>query len=185
MHYCTSGRLLLPVLTVLFLLSSSLGSAEVVGSEARSLRRSGIIKNCKKGGGFERQKKACTVLPQSNGDIQGANCGSPHKGVDYPRADRGVAAPPIYNLHPGKVVFAGFRRDYGNRIVIDEGHGKFTTYNHLSSFAVAKSGKTLPAGTILGVMGNTGSSSGTHLHLEFVSNGKYVNPGTEYLKYCN
>jgi murein DD-endopeptidase MepM/ murein hydrolase activator NlpD len=185
MHHCTRGRILLSILTSVLLLAPSNSIAEVVNPEARSLRRSGIIKNCKKGGGFEKQKKACTVVQQSDGDIQGANCGSPHKGVDYPRADRGVAAPPIYNLHPGKVVFAGYRKDYGNRIVIDEGHGKFTTYNHLASFAVSKSNKTLPAGTVLGVMGNTGRSSGAHLHLEFVSNWKYVNPGTEYMKYCN
>src|SRR5690606_34656277 len=128
----------------------------------------GIIRNCKQGRGMKQQSRGCVAQLQRDGNVLGAGCNNgAHKGCDYARADRGRAAPPVYALNPGKVIYAGYRRDYGNRIVVDEGNGRYTTYSHLKNFAVRK-GQTVRRGTPLGIMGSTGQSTGIHLHIELI-----------------
>ncbi len=76
----------------------------------------------------------------------------------------------------GQVVFAGWSPiGYGNRIVINHGNGWVTTYNHLSTFSVTV-GDFVKAGETIGGMGNTGYSSGPHLHFEVLYNNRFRDP---------
>ena len=66
---------------------------------------------------------------------------------------------------------------YGKHILIDHGNGIWSLYAHLSKTYV-KSGQTVNKNTILGIEGNTGRSTGSHLHLEIrkSANGSQINP---------
>ena len=64
---------------------------------------------------------------------------------------------------------------YGNRVVLDHGNGYRSMYAHLSNVYVSV-GETVSRGQLIGQMGSTGRSTGTHLHLEIHYNGVPVNP---------
>lgn len=97
----------------------------------------------------------------------------PHLGVDY-------AAPigtPIRAVGEGTIAEAGFRGGAGNMIKIRHNSTYATAYKHLSGFARGvRSGARVQQGQIIGYVGNTGLSTGPHLHFEFFQNGKYVDP---------
>jgi murein DD-endopeptidase MepM/ murein hydrolase activator NlpD len=77
----------------------------------------------------------------------------------------------------GKVVFAGWNTEgYGNLVVIENGPYK-TYYAHLSDFKVT-AGQQVSAGSVIALSGNTGNSTGPHLHYELRVNGKPVDPDT-------
>ena len=65
----------------------------------------------------------------------------------------------------GRVVFAGQQSGYGNVVIVDHGNGYRTLYGHMSRISVSN-GQSVGQGSKLGVMGNTGRSTGTHLHFE-------------------
>jgi len=69
----------------------------------------------------------------------------------------------------------GWNSGYGNRVVINHGNGFKTTYNHLESINVTP-GQSVDRGEWIGIMGNTGRSTGRHLHFEILRNGALVNP---------
>lgn len=69
----------------------------------------------------------------------------------------------------------GWNGGYGNRVVINHGNGYKTTYNHLESISV-EIGQSVDRGQEIGIMGNTGRSTGRHLHFEIIMNGGFVNP---------
>ncbi|MEW5919522.1 MAG: M23 family metallopeptidase [Bacillota bacterium] len=94
-----------------------------------------------------------------------------HDGIDI-AAPRGT---PIYATADGKVSFAVYRRGIGNYIMLDHGYGYQTIYGHLSGFAVSR-GDTVNKGQLIGYMGNTGMSTGPHLHYTVFVNGVAVNP---------
>lgn len=71
------------------------------------------------------------------------------------------------------------KRGYGNHIVLDHGFGYETIYAHLSDFNVQE-GQTVKRGDVIGFVGNTGFSSGPHLHYEVVKNGEKLNPINYY-----
>jgi len=101
----------------------------------------------------------------------GMRWGRPHKGVD-------LAAPegtPFAAVHDGVVVVAEWRSGYGNMIMIDHGGGLATVYGHSSQLLV-KAGDKVKAGQIIALTGNTGFSTGPHLHLEIHVNGEAVEP---------
>lgn len=79
----------------------------------------------------------------------------------------------------GRVIRAGWSRGYGYRIVVSHGYlgGRHlvTTYNHLSKMLV-KRGQRVSRGQVIAKSGNTGWSTGPHLHFEVMVNGGYVNP---------
>jgi murein DD-endopeptidase MepM/ murein hydrolase activator NlpD len=75
----------------------------------------------------------------------------------------------------GTVVFAGLEGGYGNVLVIDHGYGIKTRYGHLASIKV-KAGERVKRGDIIAALGNTGRSTGPHLHYEVRVNGIAQNP---------
>lgn len=75
----------------------------------------------------------------------------------------------------GTVVFAGLEGGYGNVLVIDHGYGIKTRYGHLASIGV-KPGEKVKRGDIIAMLGNTGRSTGPHLHYEVRVNGVAQNP---------
>ncbi len=94
-----------------------------------------------------------------------------HSGIDLAVAEGAAVAA----VKSGTVVFAGWSRGYGYRIVIDHGDGSETTYSHLSDIGVEK-GEAVHAGSQIGLSGNTGRSTGPHLHFEVKVDGEYRNP---------
>ncbi len=99
-----------------------------------------------------------------------------HHGLDI--AERGTV--PIYASDSGTVESAGWGTGYGYNIVIDHGGGKKTRYAHMSKFYIG-AGEKVSKGHTLGLMGNTGWSTGQHLHFEVIINGKKYNP-LNYIK---
>lgn len=75
------------------------------------------------------------------------------------------------------VYTGGWNYGYGNQVIIDHGNGYITSYSHLSAVNVA-AGINVTKGELIGIMGNTGRSFGTHLHFEVEYFGKLVNPLT-------
>lgn len=107
---------------------------------------------------------------------------SNHKGVDF-SADIGTS---VYAYTDGTVVSTlnqGDTKGYGKYIVIDHGDGLTTLYGHLSSFNVEK-GQKVKAGDVIAFSGDTGNSSGPHLHFEIRKNNVAQNPHS-YLTYSN
>jgi murein DD-endopeptidase MepM/ murein hydrolase activator NlpD len=87
------------------------------------------------------------------------------------------SAPGIMSADNGVVILAEYSRyGYGQHIIIDHGNGMSTLYGHLSEIYV-KAGDRVSRGQVVGRMGSTGRSTGTHLHFETRQNGVVVNPG--------
>lgn len=94
-----------------------------------------------------------------------------HGGMDI-GADRGS---PIHAPAPGTVVFAGRQAEFGLTVVIEHPHDIRTLYGHLSRISV-RAGEEVERGQMIGLTGNTGKSSGPHLHYEIMVKGQEVNP---------
>ncbi|MCY3864666.1 MAG: M23 family metallopeptidase [Chloroflexi bacterium] len=80
---------------------------------------------------------------------------------------------PIRAMAAGRVVFAGRLEIRGNTVLIDHGVGLYSGYAHFSDLLVT-AGQTVSAGQIIGSSGDTGRSTGPHLHWEIVARGKWV-----------
>ena len=96
---------------------------------------------------------------------------SGHRGTDIP-APEGT---PILAAHSGMVIISGWNSSYGNQILLDNGAGLSTRYAHMTQTAVT-AGEAVTAGQVIGYVGNTGDSTGFHLHFEVMQNGARVNP---------
>jgi murein DD-endopeptidase MepM/ murein hydrolase activator NlpD len=94
-----------------------------------------------------------------------------HRGMDI--ANR--PGTPVIAPADGVVVFAGSEGGYGKVLVLDHGYGVKTRYGHLSEFGV-KLGERVGRGQKIGAVGNTGRSTGPHLHYEVRVNGIPENP---------
>jgi murein DD-endopeptidase MepM/ murein hydrolase activator NlpD len=95
-----------------------------------------------------------------------------HTGMDF-SAKIGT---PIYATGDGVIIKAKKSYGgYGNEIEIDHGYGYVTKYAHMKAFKVKK-GQKIKRGEQIGTVGNTGASTGPHLHYEVIMNGKKVNP---------
>ena len=94
-----------------------------------------------------------------------------HRGTDIP-APEGT---PILAAHSGTVLVSGWNNSYGNQVLLDNGAGLSTRYAHMTQTAVT-AGKAVTAGQVIGYVGNTGDSTGFHLHFEVMQNGVRVNP---------
>ncbi len=97
---------------------------------------------------------------------------SGHRAIDI--ANR--TGTPIYAADDGYVVLAGQATwGYGNQVLIDHGNGYMTRYAHLHTILV-HAGQSVKKGQQIGTMGNTGRSTGPHLHFEIIKNGVRQNP---------
>lgn len=94
-----------------------------------------------------------------------------HSGVDYPMP----TGTPIQAAADGRVAFVGPMDIRGSYIVVDHGWGIFTGYAHTSETYV-EVGDTVLQNEIIGAVGNTGRSTGPHLHFEIGVGGVWVNP---------
>ena len=134
----------------------------------------------------ERIKHIPAIQPVSNKDLKRTASGygyriDPiykttkfHQGMDF-SANVGT---PVYVTGNGRVVETGWQQGFGNTVVIDHGYDYKTRYAHLSKILVRK-GQEVIRGEIAEV-GNTGKSTGTHLHYEVLYKGKAQNPINYY-----
>lgn len=94
-----------------------------------------------------------------------------HTGLDI-GAGRGT---PVHAPANGMIEFAGAHPEYGLAMVIDHGQDVRTVYGHLSQVS-GRRGQRIERGALIGLTGNTGRSSGPHLHYEVLVKGRAVNP---------
>ena len=95
-----------------------------------------------------------------------------HDGTDF-NAPMGTS---VYAAHAGIVKYVGWYGGGGNAIVIDHGGGIETAYEHLSSFLSTKVGDHVTGGQLIALSGNTGYSTGPHLHFTVMVNGVATDP---------
>ncbi len=109
--------------------------------------------------------------------VKGKRVSGHHSGLDlaYPKGH------PVLAVKDGIVARAEVIGTYGNAVFIDHGGGFGTRYGHLSAILV-KAKTPVKAGDVIGLVGSTGRSSGSHLHFEIRINGKDVDP-YPYLNY--
>jgi hypothetical protein len=116
------------------------------------------------GGGF--------IWPTIGHTLSGNDYWAGHLAIDIGL----VIGESIFASDSGVVVFSGWATGgYGNVVVIDHGNGYQTLYAHLSGVA-AGCGQSVAQGQTIGYGGNTGNSTGAHLHFEVRLNGGFVNP---------
>ncbi len=105
----------------------------------------------------------------------------PHYGIDW-------ACPtgtPIMSFADGVVTFAGWKGGNGNLLVIEHAHGYTSLYAHLHNFARGiKKGTRVRQGQVVATLGNTGISTGPHLHFSVKKNGKYIDPAAIDTRYA-
>jgi murein DD-endopeptidase MepM/ murein hydrolase activator NlpD len=99
-----------------------------------------------------------------------------HKGIDF----AGKIGTELYAVAPGRVISAGERIGYGTTVEIDHGLGFTTLYAHLSKIMVSR-GDWVRPGTVIGLGGSSGRSTGPHLHYEIRYKGTPFNP-TNFVK---
>ena len=96
---------------------------------------------------------------------------STHTGLDI----AAIEGTPIKVIAKGTVTYAGWYGSYGLLVKVDHENGVETWYAHTSKINVKK-GQKVKSGDIIALVGNTGNSTGAHLHLEIRINGRHVNP---------
>lgn len=94
-----------------------------------------------------------------------------HAGTDF----RGKRGAKIFATGDGVVKKAYFNRSYGNYVLIDHGNGYTTSFAHMKKFLVQK-GDHIKRGELIGLIGNTGRSTGPHLHYEIHLNKRAISP---------
>ena len=98
-----------------------------------------------------------------------------HQGMDF-TAPTGTE---VFATGNAKVKFAGWKQGYGNTVILDHGFGYETLYAHLYKSLVRK-GQKVRRSDIIALVGNTGKSTGPHLHYEVRLNGRPVDPRNYY-----
>jgi murein DD-endopeptidase MepM/ murein hydrolase activator NlpD len=101
----------------------------------------------------------------------GLRWGRMHEGIDIAVAE----GTPVRAAGAGTVIYAGWMGGYGNLVVVDHGNGLSTAYAHNSSLGV-EVGQSVTAGQVVSYSGNTGNSTGPHVHFEVRVNGSAVDP---------
>jgi murein DD-endopeptidase MepM/ murein hydrolase activator NlpD len=99
-----------------------------------------------------------------------------HKGIDIASKEGSS----ILAVADGVVTWSGERTGYGKMVEINHGNGYFTRYGH-NKQQLVKAGDTVTKGEAIALLGSTGRSTGPHVHIEVMHNGKQVNPD----KYLN
>lgn len=101
----------------------------------------------------------------------GSRWGRQHQGVDF----SSPVGTPVMASRSGKVTYAGWMSGYGYCVLIRHEDGYQTRYAHLNSIHVSV-GQSVSQGDKIALSGNTGRSTGPHLHFEIIKNGAAVNP---------
>jgi len=101
----------------------------------------------------------------------GTRWGRMHEGIDIAVGE----GTPVRAAAAGTVIYAGWMSGYGNLVVLDHGNGLSTAYAHNSSLVVSV-GQSVGAGAVVSYSGNTGNSTGPHVHFEVRVNGSAVDP---------
>jgi len=96
-----------------------------------------------------------------------------HKGIDFATAQ----GSDVIAVAAGVVTFAGEKAGYGNLVEVSHGNGLVTRYGHNQALAVGV-GKTVARGDLLAYVGNTGRSTGPHVHFEVLKGGRQIDPVT-------
>jgi murein DD-endopeptidase MepM/ murein hydrolase activator NlpD len=94
-----------------------------------------------------------------------------HEGIDIAVS----SGTPVVAAAAGTVIVAGWLGGYGNLVVVDHGNGISTAYGHNTSVAVGV-GQSVAQGQLVAYSGNTGHSTGPHVHFEVRINGSPVDP---------
>jgi murein DD-endopeptidase MepM/ murein hydrolase activator NlpD len=94
-----------------------------------------------------------------------------HTGIDF-RASQGA---PIHTVAPGKVIRSGWESGYGNVVEIDHGNGFHTRYAHNQANLV-NTGQTVIRNQLIARVGRTGHTTGSHVHVEVLREGRLVDP---------
>jgi len=133
------------------------------------------------GASTARRAAAPANAPQGSGNFGWPAAGYVSQGYwgGHPAIDIvGWVGSPVTSADAGYVVVAGggWNGGYGNHVIIDHGNGFSTLYAHLNSIFVSP-GETVGKGAQIGTMGNTGNSTGPHLHFEVRYGGVPYNPG--------
>ena len=135
----------------------------------------------------ERLKCIPAIQPISNKDLKRTASGygmrmDPiyrtrkfHAGMDF-SAKKGTD---IYSTGNGRVTYAGWKQGYGKCVIINHGYDYKTLYAHMNKFKV-RVGQKVSRGEVIGEVGNTGKSTGPHLHYEVLVNGRNDNPSKYY-----
>lgn len=100
-----------------------------------------------------------------------------HSGMDF-TADTGTE---IYATGNGTVIYASWKQGYGNCVIIDHGYDYKTLYGHIDKYKVRVGQKVL-RGEVIATVGNTGKSTGPHLHYEVMYKSRYDNPAKYYFQ---
>ena len=108
-----------------------------------------------------------------------AGASSNHGAIDI-----GVSYVPVYAPATGKVIIARWISGYGNYVMIDHGNGYYTGFGHLSAFSVSQ-GQTVSKGQTIATSGNTGISTGPHLHYEVYIGGTANSYRVDPLQYTS
>jgi len=95
-----------------------------------------------------------------------------HKGIDLACS----VGSKVFAARKGTVIFKGYKGGYGKLIIIEHEYGYRTYYGHLSQYKV-KIGQVIKAGVTIALSGNTGRTTGPHLHFEVRKRNRSVNPG--------
>lgn len=161
------------------LLSDQDAKRSIAKSPASGLSLDRAERN-KLAGTLKGMKDPCVpdlIFPVPQGVLSspfGYRWGRLHRGLD-------IAAPvgsPVLSCAEGRVIFTGSRkgfRRYGNTVLVDHGKGVYTYYAHLNSILVKKE-QRVRRGQQIAMVGNTGRSTGPHLHLEVRVNNTMFNP---------
>jgi murein DD-endopeptidase MepM/ murein hydrolase activator NlpD len=100
-----------------------------------------------------------------------------HSGMDF-TADVGAE---IYATGDGTVVQASWKQGYGNCVIIDHGYDYKTLYGHIDKYKV-RVGQKVTRGEVIATVGNTGRSTGPHLHYEVIYRNRHDNPAKYYFQ---
>ena len=100
-----------------------------------------------------------------------------HSGMDFTAA----VGTEIYATGNGTVTYASRRQGYGNCVIIDHGYDYTTLYGHIDKFKV-RVGQKVSRGEVIATVGNTGKSTGPHLHYEVMYKGRHDNPAKYYFQ---
>ena len=100
-----------------------------------------------------------------------AGASTNHKGIDITLADDNIPS-----ILSGIVTYVGYSNSGGNMVKVAQNDGTIATYMHMAEPSKLKAGQTITEGTIIGVQGSTGISTGKHLHLSIEKDGEHIDP---------